>query len=177
MLFLLSGTKYTHDTSNTFAHITNTAYQSIDPNFSEEKCILLFPDFQRILVGDGICKSDKQAKEVALKILRDMQNITGELFAAYKGEFGVFSPIEGCFEHYGLDFVIDDHFNVYLLEVNPGPDFKQTGSALSNVISGLMGDTVDVAVCDESYIGTGLTKVYEHKMSNKQNIAMKLSEV
>ena len=176
VLLLCSGTKYTYDTSNSFAHITNTAYQSIDPNFSEEKCVLQLNDFERILLRDGTCQTEQKAKEVTTKILKDMKNITGELFSAYKGEFGVFAPIDGCFEHYGLDFVVDENYNVYLLEVNPGPDFKQTGSALCSVISGLMGDTIDVAICGESYIGTGFSKVYEHKMNNKQNISMKLSE-
>ena len=35
---------------------------------------------------------------------------------------------------YGLDFLVDESFDVHLLEVNPGPDFKQTGERLKNVI-------------------------------------------
>ena len=95
VLILCSGTKYTHDTSNIFAHITNTAYQSIDPNFSEEKCVLLLNDLQRILVKDNICKSSEDAKVITESLLSKMQNITGELFAAYRTEVGVFAPIEG----------------------------------------------------------------------------------
>lgn len=44
---------------------------------------------------------------------------------AFRGEFAVFSPLPGCFEHFGLDFVVDEDFQVWLLEANPGPDFKQ----------------------------------------------------
>ena len=39
-----------------------------------------------------------------------------------------------CFEVYGLDFMVDSNFDVHLLEVNPGPDFKQTGGRLRTVI-------------------------------------------
>ncbi len=42
-----------------------------------------------------------------------------------------------CFELYGLDFLLDEEFNVSLLEVNPGPDFKQTGGRLRSVITEL----------------------------------------
>lgn len=44
---------------------------------------------------------------------------------AFRGEFAVFSPLPGCFEHFGLDFMVDEDFHVWLLEANPGPDFKQ----------------------------------------------------
>lgn len=44
---------------------------------------------------------------------------------AFRGEFTVFSPLPGCFEHFGLDFMVDEDFHVWLLEANPGPDFKQ----------------------------------------------------
>ncbi|CAN0411078.1 unnamed protein product [Pylaiella littoralis] len=54
-----------------------------------------------------------------------MRTLTTELFRAFRGEFAVFSPLPGCFEHFGLDFMVDEDFQVWLLEANPGPDFKQ----------------------------------------------------
>jgi len=39
-----------------------------------------------------------------------------------------------CFEIFGLDFMLDDDLNVFLLEVNPGPDFQQTGDRLNGLI-------------------------------------------
>ena len=39
----------------------------------------------------------------------------------------MFSPLPGCFEHFGLDFLVDEDFHVWFLEANPGPDFKQVG--------------------------------------------------
>jgi tubulin--tyrosine ligase len=46
-----------------------------------------------------------------------------------------------CFELYGLDFMVDEDLNTILLEVNPGPDFKQTGDRLKRVIADLMEQT------------------------------------
>ena len=95
-----------------------------------------------------------------------------ELFRAYEREFGVFSPLEGCFEQFGLDFIVDDNWNVFLLEVNPGPDFKQTGSKLSPVIENLMGSTIDIALLPgasgEACRDPGrLTLVYEKESRRK----------
>ena len=78
--------------------------------------------------------------------VRLSREITGELFAAYRGEPSVYQPIDGCFEYYGLDFLVDDHFGVHLLEVNPSPDFKQTGKRLDFVIRGLLDESIDISI-------------------------------
>jgi len=177
VLALCSGTRYSYDTTQVFAHITNTAYQAIDPNFSEEKCVLTLNEMKKIMVKDKTCRDENEAANKIQKVQHDMRNITGELFAAYKGEYAVFAPIQGCFEHFGLDFVVDEDFVVYLLEVNPGPDFRQTGSKLSGIISGLMASTIDVAIGGKSEVGTGLTKVYEEtiRSGGDGNINMRFS--
>jgi len=75
-----------------------------------------------------------------------MHNITNEIFNVYKHERNVFEPLEGCFEQYGLDFMVDEDWNVYLLEINPGPDFQQTGEECKEVIEGFMDGCIDVAL-------------------------------
>jgi len=125
-----------------------------------------------ILVHDGSCRDFEEARIKVRTVIEQMQLITGELFRAYENEFGVFSPIEGCFELYGLDFLVDDQWKVYLLEVNPGPDFKQTGSNLDFVILDLMACTIDVALLP---LVTGVRRdpnkvvlVYEQSRRQKQ---------
>lgn len=54
--------------------------------------------------------------------------------------------LPNAFEIFGVDFMVDEALNVYLLEVNSYPDFKQTGDDLSSVIDGLFEGVVDVAV-------------------------------
>lgn len=169
-LALCSGSRYRQDdTTNLGAHITNTAYQiSTDPGFREQRSVLGWSneDIAPMLLRDGTCGTMNEARDAIQTVIDQMGAITGELFRAYQSEFGVFAPIEGCFEHYGLDFLVDDKWRVYLLEVNPGPDFKQTGSNLESVIENLMGSTIDVALlpkatgklCDDS---GKLTLVYE----------------
>ena len=94
----------------------------------------------------------------------------------------MFAPLSHCFELYGVDFLVDDTFQVHLLEANPGPDFKQTGGRLKAVIENLIevtlatvfseedgGDSTDVQQISEgipsSKVGGSqvelLTKVYD----------------
>jgi tubulin---tyrosine ligase len=72
--------------------------------------------------------------------------IYSDLYAAYENEYTVFSPMDNCFELFGLDFMVDSSFNTYLLEVNPGPDFKQTGDRLRGVIASLWEDTCTIVL-------------------------------
>jgi hypothetical protein len=181
-LALSSGTRYNEtDTSNAFAHITNTAYQDLDPNFNEEDCVRVWNEeyVAPILVRDKTCDSLTEAHERVQHVIHQMEKITAEVFRAYKNEFGVFAPIEGCFEHYGLDFVVDKNWQVFLLELNPGPDFKQTGERLSPIIENLMGDTADVALLNKQKTDRScgrLALVYESQARGQaQGINIKLT--
>jgi len=187
-LALSAGTRYRKtDTSDYKSHLTNTAFQDCaDPNFDERKCIFSWSesDIIPLLLRDGTCRTQEEAMDKISKVNFDMENITAELFRAYENEFSVFAPLENCFEHFGFDFMVDDQWKVYLLEVNPGPDFKQTGKRLRGIVDRLMVDTVRAALLlkdgrdgsqqtAESTVGN-LVLVYEkrkavgRKSSNRQ---------
>ena len=68
------------------------------------------------------------------KIRDQIHGVVRDLFTAYENEYSIFCPMPNCFELYGLDFLVDDDLGVHFLEVNPGPDFKQTGDRLRSVI-------------------------------------------
>lgn len=123
-LVLMSATAYRqHDYRRLGAHITNTAFQSATANFNELGCVQLWGSetVLQTLVRDGSCRSIDHAKDQTVQVLSDMQQIVSELFSAYESEYSVFSPMDDCFEHFGLDFLVDSDWQVYLLEVNPGP--------------------------------------------------------
>uniref|UniRef100_M4BXS8 Tubulin-tyrosine ligase n=1 Tax=Hyaloperonospora arabidopsidis (strain Emoy2) TaxID=559515 RepID=M4BXS8_HYAAE len=129
-----------NDTDNNYSHITNTFQQQSHPDYVESECVMLLDDIEEILAKQGVV--DTAATKT--KILADVGRITAEAFDAFKGEFSVFQPLPNCFEVYGVDFMVDEDFNVWLLEFNPGPDFKQTGDRLHFVIRDLMADTLRI---------------------------------
>ena len=81
--------------------------------------------------------------------------VVRELFRCFENEYTVFSPMTNCFELYGLDFLVDESFNVHFLEVNPGPDFKQTGQRLRRVIEALFEQTCAIVVDTDILHGEG----------------------
>lgn len=87
-----------------------------------------------------------EANKTVKSVVDQVHSIVHDLYQAYENEYSIFCPMSQCFELYGLDFLIDDNFNVVFLEANPGPDFKQTGQRLQHVITRLWEQTFRLVV-------------------------------
>lgn len=81
------------------------------------------------------------------QIFRQICDLTGEVFeAAARSQMVHFQTIPNSFEIFGVDFLVDRELQVWLLELNAYPDFRQTGQAAKNVVGGLLQQAVEVAV-------------------------------
>jgi hypothetical protein len=160
ILVLFAAHKYNvDDLSDIYSHLTNTALSANDVDFDERRFVKL------------LSEELPPFKGYVSKIKEEICSITGELFSAFENEYTVFSPMLNCFELFGLDFMVDEEFKVHLLEVNPGPDFKQTGNALQAVIENLWEETCSLVI-DAEQLGLNsnpntrfLTKVYDKPLS------------
>lgn len=180
------------DMDAVFSHLTNTARSCEDVEFDEEKFVKTLDDLPE-LVGKEV--SQEQRKTLVADLRAKVHAITGELFAAFENEYTVFAPMDNCFELFGLDFMVDEGdddddedssssssgYRVTLLETNPGPDFKQTGTLLRGVIMRLWEDTCRI-VLDQNKGGNrnnasrNFTCVYDKKWSvQKQGGGMKFT--
>jgi tubulin---tyrosine ligase len=140
ILMLIAAHKFDmNNTKDVYAHLTNTARSVEDMAFDERKFVQLLDDlpFHLLTYYSHIVKSLDEAKSLLGKIRKQINLITSELFQAFENEYTIFCPMSNCFEVYGLDFMVDENFDAHLLEVNPGPDFKQTGGRLRGVIVNL----------------------------------------
>lgn len=115
--------------------MTNTARAAEDVNFKEELFVKILDDLPDILMHErpNLAPSREKANDVITKLKDDVYSIINELFKAFENEYTVFAPMNNCFEIYGLDFMVDEDLNTSLLEINPGPDFQQTGMLLNAV--------------------------------------------
>ena len=149
ILILIAAHKYDlNDTDNIFSHLTNTARSAEDVHFDEKKFVKTLDDLPEYLIKEKpeIAKNKEDANKIITQIKDDIYKITNELFNAFENEYTVFSPMNNCFEIFGLDFMIDQDLQVSLLEVNPGPDFQQTGGKLKIVIEDLWEQTLEIVL-------------------------------
>lgn len=149
MLILIAAHKYDlNDTDNIYGHLTNTARAAEDIHFDEKKFVKVLEDLPQYLMDErpDIAPTIGAATEVIVKIKKDIFSITNELFNAFDNEYTVFAPMNNCFEVFGLDFMVDEDLQTSLLEVNPGPDFKQTGDKLKIVIEELWEQTIQIVI-------------------------------
>ena len=66
-----------------------------------------------------------------------MKKITTDCFRAVWGKVDPHKRIN-TFEVYGLDFMIDDDFKVYLIEVNTNPSFELSSPLLARLIPSML---------------------------------------
>ena len=140
MLALFAARPYQHpsgneETMDLAGHLTNTCFQddSTKANSVHQFWKLEDPEFP------SGCKD---------QVFEQICQVTGEVFEAAAREHMVhFQTIPNAFELFGIDFLLDADFNVWLLELNAYPDFRQTGQELQDaVVGGLFEEVVDVAI-------------------------------
>ncbi|KAG2180412.1 hypothetical protein INT44_003416 [Umbelopsis vinacea] len=125
------------DLSDELAHITNTCIQTGEDTFVESDSVKLFWDLKN---EEGVTQENLDS------MFKQMQETLGDLFDACSSEMTTFQAIPNAFELYGVDFLIDRDMQVYFLEANAFPDFKQTGNELQHIIGDLFAETIQLAV-------------------------------
>ncbi|ODV61170.1 TTL-domain-containing protein, partial [Ascoidea rubescens DSM 1968] len=141
MLMLFSSKPFDVDDSDLSSHLTNTCFQNgiVDSIGSGEGNDNDNDNSDKLVEEFWKMDDLELSKEKKDKIFNQILNIVEELFrAALNVNRLNFQPILNAFEFFGLDFLIDEEFNVMLLEVNSYPDFKQTGDDLKDLINGLI---------------------------------------
>ncbi len=74
-----------------------------------------------------------------------------------------------CYEIFGLDFMIDDHYKVWLIEANRNPCIETESLLLKNIITNMLGNTFMIAN-DLFFLKTKLPEAASHKVETKFNL-------
>ena len=161
ILVLLAARGYdANDLDDIYRHLTNTARAAETDGFDEERFVKMLEDLPSFVPGASTGTVRHIKEQVHL--------ITRDLFRAFENEYTVFAPMPQCFELYGLDFLVDDEFRVSLLEANPGPDFKQTGTRLRRVIVELWEQTCSIVLDGPHPRCPDFTTVYDCEWSSSR---------
>lgn len=132
----LSSYPFTLDKLNYYIHLTNNAVQ--------EHC----PQFNALIKGNifPLSELEREAGRQRSSItsgyfMRQMVDIVQLVFEA---TYDLVNPNgrQKCFELFGFDFMIDDDFKVWLIEVNSGPSLSESNEFLSRLLHRMMGRTL-----------------------------------
>ncbi|CAD8156726.1 unnamed protein product [Paramecium pentaurelia] len=115
---------------NRLIHLTNDAIQKNSEDYGkfEKGNKVSFDEFNNFLPIDFYQTIYKQMKNIALD--------------QFKATYGKLDPKrkENTFELFGIDFMIDDKFKVWLIETNTNPCLECSGPLLSKLIPQLIED-------------------------------------
>jgi D-alanine-D-alanine ligase-like ATP-grasp enzyme len=122
-------------------HLTNNAIQKYADNYGnfEDGNQMSFDRFQQYL-------DDKNLKaDVKGDLVHKMKSlIVRSVFATRK----IIDPHKrkSCFELFGYDFILDEDFNVWLIEVNTNPCIEESSSILKVFLPRMINDMLKLSV-------------------------------
>lgn len=128
------------------AHITNTCVGAEHGGFLEAAHVRTLSELPALLVEAGACASDADAARRVGALVAGVHASVAHVFDSFFGGMHGYQALPSAFELYGLDFLVDEAWRLLLLEANPTPDIRQSGSRLDPVIADLLEGAVRIGV-------------------------------
>ena len=137
-------TQYDPDSKDLYVHLTNYSVQKHNENFSKIEIgnEIPFKSFQNEL--DKNETGINFYKDIYPKIVRIVR-ITG---GAAKGRINFLSK-KYCFEIFGYDFILDENFQPYLLEINTNPGLEISSPLIEELLPRMVDDALKLTVDKE----------------------------
>ena len=139
---------------NAFVHLTNNAVQKYAENYGdfEDGNQLSFPQFQEYI--------DANYAEYGVSVYRDlvpqMHEIILKTFSAVRKTIDP-SRRKFCFELFGYDFILDEDFNTWLIEVNTNPCLEESSGLLKRLLPRMIDDMLKLTV-DQAFPRSGIRR-------------------
>ena len=152
--------KYYIKSDDLYVHLTNYTIQKKNQNFSKKEIgnEISFDIFQQSL--DKLLKEQKKEninfrKEILPKI-KEIILISMESVKYLINE----KKRKNCFELFGYDFIFDQNFNPYLLEINTNPGLEESSPLLKKIIPRMIDDLLKLT------IDKIIKPIYKYKTEN-----------
>ena len=139
-----TSTQYDPDSKDLYVHLTNYSVQKYNQNFSKIEIgnEIPFKDFQQEL--DKKKTGVKFYKDIYPKIVRIVR-ITG---GAAKGKMNFLNK-KYCFEIFGYDFILDENYQPYLLEINTNPGLEISSPLINELLPRMIDDAFKLTIDKE----------------------------
>ena len=165
-----SGSEFSIDLKNVddaFVHLTNNAVQKNSSSYGqfEDGNQLSFERFQQYI--------DEHYVDHKISVKNDlvpqMEEIVIKTFNAVRRSI---DPLhrKHCFELFGYDFILDEDFNMFLIEVNTNPCIEESSNILKVYIPRMLEDMLKLTV-DVLFPKSGLRR--NRKNTNKKESPVK----
>ena len=146
--------KYNPDSNDLFVHLTNYSVQKHNIHFSKIEIgnEIPFYEFQREL--DRKKTGINFIKDIYPKIVRIVR-LTGG--AAIQGKMN-FMNIKNCFEIFGYDFILDENYKPYLLEINTNPGLEISSPLINQLLPRMIDDAFKLTIDDDFSMSSDFIK-------------------
>ena len=137
-----SGSKYSLDDEDLKVHLTNQCFQVKDKETYgqfEDGNTLNFENFQAYL------DEEHEGIDIQKHLVPQMKNLIIDTFQAVKNKVNP-TQRSGHFELLGYDFMIDEDFKVWLIEVNTGPYLGTPNSWAKKVVPEMLDEMFAITV-------------------------------
>ena len=140
------------DSDDLYVHLTNYSVQKYNVNFSKIEIgnEISFKTFQEDLDKNNKCKNFK--KDIFPKILK----IIAISANSVKNKINILNR-NNCFEIFGYDFILDENYEPFLLEVNTNPGLEESSPLIKMLVPRMIDDALRLTI----------DKVFERSDKNK----------
>lgn len=135
--------EYTTKTFDLMVHLNNDAVQKKSEDYGkfESANKLTLDDLQR----DLNMSKGKDAIDVHDRIVPQIKALMADAVCASVDRLNP-RNIDGCFEIFGFDFMVDSQYRVWLIEINCNPSYDLSNSYLAYLIPKMLEDTLQLTL-------------------------------
>ena len=164
---------YDINSKDAFTHITNYSFQKYNDNFQkfEKGNEVPFFEFQKFI--------DENYPEKNYKLNRDLTKQIKEIVSlttkSVKDEINK-NNRNYQFEIFGYDFMLDENFNLFLIEINTNPGIEESSPWIKIIVPRMLDDALRLTLDQIFNPNYDFTKIYKNEETNK-NMEMVLNNL
>ena len=153
----VSSNNYDLDSNNSFIHITNYSLQKYNKYFSkyEKGNEVSFETFQKYITEN--LKKNINFRQIAFPKFKEIIKHT----IKSSNSLININNRENCFELMGYDFLLDENFNIFLIEINSNPGLEISSEIIKMLVPRMIDDALRLTV--DKVFKTDYTEEWKNK--------------